>query len=139
MKSETTKAITISQQKSTKEVVPFEPSRGMLRWFAAAVELGPNASITEVAKKAELDRSNWYLWLEKDGFVEWWDEQWGKFLRLNRWKLDAIGMKQAERNYDYWRTMMERVGNIVPEKTPATANQFNINLGDAQLRRIIED
>ena len=128
-----------NQQDSTKEVAPFEPSKGMLRWFDAAVELGPTATITAVAEKAGLDRTNWYLWLEKDGFVEWWDEQWGKFLRVNRWKLDAIGMKQAERNYDYWHTMMERVGNITPDKTPSTANQFNINLGDAQLRRIIED
>lgn len=122
------------QQNSPK---PFEPTKGMIKWFEAAIELGHTASITSIAEKSELDRSNWYQWLEMPGFVEWWDSQWQQFLKLNRWKLDAIGMKQAERNYDYWKTMMERTGNITQEKGTTTANQFNINLGDAELKRII--
>ncbi len=47
--------------------------------------------------------------------MEWWSIQWKSYLTVNRWKLDVIGIKQAEKNYDYWITMMERVGNLTPE------------------------
>lgn len=126
-------------QESTPEPKPFEPTKGMIRWLETAFELGYTATIISIAERAEMNRDNWYQWLEKPGFVEWWDAQWQGFLRLNRWKLDAIGMKQAERNYDYWRAMMERTGNIQPDKAPGVANQFNFNLGDADLTRIISD
>lgn len=127
------------QQQSTDPPKAFEPTKTMEKWLEAALELGHAATITEIAESSGVDRTTWYVWLKDPAFVEWWDSQWQQFLKVNRWRLDSIGMKQAERNYDYWRTMMEITGNIVPDKGPATANQFNINLGDADLKRIIGD
>lgn len=106
----------------------FKPTNGMLRWFDSALELGYGASITDVAIKSELQRSNWYEWIDKPGFVEWWDSQWQKYFVINRWKLKAIGMKQAERNYDYWHDMMLSSGQL-QEKGNTTAIQFNFNGG----------
>lgn len=119
------------QQQSTELAEGFEPTNGMIRWFEAAVEAGHTATISDIARQAGLDRTNWYLWLKKPGFVEWWDKQWGQFLRVNRWKLDAIGMKQAERNFDYWQAMMERTGNLRPKESGGIAQQINIGLRGA--------
>ncbi len=102
----------VGLQKSTKKVIPFVPTKAMMKWFDTSIKLGHTASISDVAKKSKLDRKNWYIWMDKLGFVEWWDQQWQKFFAANRWKLNAIGMKQAEQNYSYWRDMMIASGNL---------------------------
>jgi hypothetical protein len=106
--------------------IVFEPTNGMKKWLHTAIELGYGASISDVAKNADLDRANWYDWLDKPGFVEWWDTQWQKYFAMNRWKLKAIGLKQAERNYDYWRDMMVSSGQL--QDQPAVQNNTQINL-----------
>ena len=116
-------------QNSIDEPKIYEPTKTMLKWFQAAVELGYTASISAVSKKAKVDRKNWYWWIEDIKFVEWWDRQWKKYLSTNRWKLDAIGMKKAEKDYTYWHDMMKRTGNIKPENpSPMFAAQFNNNI-----------
>jgi len=111
-------------QSAQNSTTPFEPSRGMMKWFDVSIQLGYGASISDVAEKSELDRSNWYQWLDKPGFVEWWDSQWQKYFHSNRWKLQAIGMKQAERNYDYWHDMMTASGQL-QEQSKGTNVQVN--------------
>lgn len=133
-------ATIVAPQKSAPAGPEFVPTKGMLRWFEAAAELGYHETITGVAKEAKLDRDNWYQWLEKPGFVEWWDRQWAKHLRTNRWKLDAIGMKKAESDYSWWQSMMQRTGLAEAEKpTTGPSTAIQINLGDEQIKRLIED
>ncbi len=112
-----------TQQKATEK---FNPSSAMVKWFETALELGYTASISSVAEKAKLDRTNWYRWLPMPGFVDWWDSQWQQYLKVHRWKLDAMGIKQAERNYDYWHDMMIRVGNL--SNKPDSQNNIQINI-----------
>lgn len=102
----------LEDQTIQKTTEPFKPTNGMLKWFDAALELGYGASISDVAVKSELQRSNWYEWINKEGFEEWWDAQWQQYFSMNRWKLKAMGMKQAERNYDYWHDMMQASGQL---------------------------
>src|SRR4030042_4559030 len=116
----------------------FKPTRNMIKWLHVNVEHGYSASIEKIAQEVGIDRRNWYFWLKKEGFVNWWDEQTQKFLKLNRWKLDHIGFKKAENDYRYWKDMMNRTGNTIPD---------NINVGqqvntqfcitDEHLERII--
>ena len=116
-------------QNSTKIEKPFKPTKGMLKWLEKSFELGYLASISEIAEGAGLNRDNWYQWLSKDEFVEWWDSQWHKELIINRWKLYAIGLKKAEKSYRFWKDMMNRVGNTIPEPASIGAQintQFNI-------------
>jgi len=116
-------------QNSTKIEKPFKPTKGMLKWLEKSFELGYLASISKIAERTGLNRDNWYQWLNKDEFVEWWDSQWHKELKRNRWKLDAIGLKKAEKSYRFWKDMMNRVGNTIPEPTSIGAQintQFNI-------------
>lgn len=129
-------------QKSTPAGVrPFVPSRAMMRFLAAADELGPSAPITQIAKAAKVDRDNWYQWIERPQFVEWWDKQWSTQFKLHRWKLKAIGMKHAQDDHAWWTDMMKIMGEMPQDNpqqsTPTNAIQFN--LGADALRRIVEE
>ena len=109
----------------------------MVKWLGKSFELGYAASITDIAKETGLNRDNWYQWLDRDGFVEWWDLQWQKELKRTRWKLDSIGFKKAEKDYSFWRDMMNRTGNTIPEPSNI-GQQINtqFNLPNASLERI---
>ena len=94
----------------------FTPSAEMKRWLVASFELGYGANITRVSKQAKVSRRSWYNWIETDEFVKWWDGMWQKHLFGMRWRLDAIGLQKAEKDYQYWKEMMERVGNLPREQ-----------------------
>lgn len=102
----------------------FTPTAKMKQWLSSAFELGYGANLTEVAEKAKVSRQSWYDWIENDVFVKWWDKMWQKHLLGMRWRLDAIGMERAEKDYTYWKDMMRRVGNLPEEQ--AVSAQVNI-------------
>lgn len=133
----------IVPQNSTSDIKVWEPTPTMLKWLEAAEELGIGASITSVAEKAGVDRKNWYWWQADDKFVEWWESQWKKYIRLHKHKLDLIGLKQAETNHDWWRDMKKVVGEPIPEDPiiPSTAiqNNNNIILTPEQIKRLTEE
>ena len=107
----------------------FSPTKGMFGWLAKSFELGYSASLSDIAKAVGIQRDNWYQWLARPGFVEWWDSQWQLELKRVRWKLDSIGLKKAEKDYRFWKDMMNRTGNTIPELTQIGAQintQFNI-------------
>ena len=108
----------------------------MIKWFDTTCELGYTASLTDIANKSGIRRETWYYWSNNDNFVKWWDDQWQRSLKQNRWKLDEIGMKQAKNSYSYWKDMMNRTGNIIPEAGVQTQVNTQINLPNANLERI---
>lgn len=115
-----------SVQKKTENKVLFKPTNKMLEWFQTALELGYTASISSVAEKCKQSRNNWYVWVQNSEFVLWFDSEMRKHLTISRWKLDAIGMKKAEENYDYWLSMMERVGNLLPDSSTLPSGRLTI-------------
>jgi hypothetical protein len=117
----------LAKQNPTEIENDFTPTKGMIKWFETTLELGHTASISEVARQAELQRSNWYQWVLIPGFVEWWDNQWQQYFKENRWRLKAIGLKQSERNYDYWHDMMVNSGQL-NEKSPSVQVNTQVNL-----------
>lgn len=121
----------------TKKESEFQPTKKMLKWFITTQELGYTASITEISEASKVTRAIWYEWCQNDDFVKWWDAQWQKNLHQNRWKLDAIGLKQAKNSYSYWKDMMNRVGNTIPEPG-SIGQQFNtqLNIQDDYFQRI---
>jgi hypothetical protein len=128
---------TNGEQISTIVKKEFVPSRLMQSWLATAFELGYTASLTDIAEALKVDRGNWYKWLNKDGFVEWWDSQWQKELKRTRWRLDSIGFKKAEKSYRFWKDMQNRTGNTIPE-AGNVGQQFNtqLNIADDYWKRI---
>ena len=123
-------------QKITTEPGEFKPTRKMIRWLNTTQELGFTALITDISKKSKISRNRWYEWNRNDAFLIWWDAQWQRNLRQNRWKLDEIGMKQAKNRYNYWRDMMNRAGNTIPEAGTQTQVNTQINFPNANMERI---
>jgi len=123
-------------QISTIEPKEFKPTKKMMKWMFTTFELGYDASLTQIAEESGLSRDSWYKWLNNPGFVEWWDGQWQQLLRQNRWKLDAIGLKNAKDKYSYWKDMMNRTGNTIPEAGTQTQVNTQINFPNANMERI---
>ena len=126
---------TDDQQISAKK--EFKPTKKMIKWMLTTFEVGIEASQREIQEKSGVSRDNWYNWRNLDGFLEWWDINWQKTLQQSRWQLDAIGLKEAKKNYNYWKDMMNRTGNTIPE-AGQIGQQINqqFNLQDATLERI---
>lgn len=101
----------------------------MLVWLDAAMRTESD-SISDIAEACEpkLDRTNWYRWLEQSGFIEWFNNAWNERIKGHSWKLDMIGLKNAKRDFNYWKSMQQRVGNL--QDKPSSLNQFNVNEGN---------
>ncbi|KKL49703.1 hypothetical protein LCGC14_2312880 [marine sediment metagenome] len=110
-----------------KDLQKFTPSSPMKKWLVTSFDLGYGASVSTVSKAAKVSRRSWYNWIEIDQFVKWWDGMWQKHLMGMRWRLDAIGMKKAEKEYEYWKEMMVRTGNLAGEQE-GTSPQAQVNI-----------
>lgn len=117
----------MARKNKVKDLQRFTPSAPMKTWLATSFDLGYGASILAVSESAKVSRRSWYNWIENDEFVKWWDKMWQKHLLGMRWKLDAIGMKKAEKDYEYWKDMMKRVGNL-PEEQEGRLGQTQVNI-----------
>ena len=99
----------------------FKPTPTMRVWVDTAVALVSD-SPKEISDESGLDRTNWYKWKNVEGFEDWY---YAEYKRLRtRWipKLDRIGMKKAEEQYNYWEAMNKKAGEDVSQST----NQVNI-------------
>ncbi len=126
-------------QNLTNDDTNFTPTPVMNKWLETAFNLGYSASITDIEKESGVSRGSWYVWIAKDEFVKWWDEQWQKHLKGSRWKLDAIGLDKSVKDYRYWKDMMNRTGNTIPEPM-SIGQQINtqFNIPNANLERIVK-
>lgn len=113
----------IQKSKELTETEEFNPTPGMEKWLATAVELHSD-SPTEIAAASKMTKQAWYKWLEKPGFEDWYYEAYRKARR--RWlpTLDKIGMKNAVRDYNYWKDMRKAAGDV-EEKT---TNNIQVNV-----------
>lgn len=108
-----TKAITA---KDAKKVQQFKPSLAMEKWLDTAVELKSD-SPTEISTESGLSKSNWYDWIKKPEFENWYYENYKN--KRKRWlpTLDKIGLEQAQKGkYDFWKDMRKSAGEVEEEK-----------------------
>lgn len=98
---------------NSTEIVKFTPTPAMLVWLDAAMRTESD-SISDIAENCEpkIDRTNWYKWLGQEGFIEWFNTTWNERLKGHAWKLDMIGLKNSKRDFNYWKSMQQRVGNL---------------------------
>jgi hypothetical protein len=84
-------------------------------WLDTAIETQSD-SPTEIAEKSGLDKSSWYKWLKLPGFEDWYYENYKKQRR--RWlpTLDKMGLKNAAKDYNYWKDMRKAAGEDVESK-----------------------
>ncbi len=121
---------TTSQElKDSTNQQSFKPSANQEKWLDTAIKSGSDV-IDEIAKLSGMDESTYYLWRKIPGFIDWYDTEYSKGLKANRWRLNAIGMNRAKRDHDYWQDMQRITGNL--KDKPETLQQFNVD-GDMKL------
>lgn len=116
--------ITAPEDKSintTKSDV-FSPTPHMIVWLDTAIRLVTD-SPTDISNECGIDRTTWYQWVDKPGFEDWYFTEYKN--KRKRWlpTLDAIGMKNATKDYNYWKDMNKKVGEL--EDKPNVAVQVN--------------
>lgn len=112
----TKKALAKTRQKLAKPK-KFKPSPKMEKWLKTSLEIGME-NISEVARQCGLDRNSWYYWIESPDFVNWFRQEWQRQLGLQVPFLDSIGLRQAKKDYryyKYWETMLKRAGALSDE------------------------
>lgn len=101
----------------------FKPSANQEKWLDTAIQMETD-EIKAIAEECSIDRTQWYRWLKEDGFIDWFNAEWDRRLKGHAWKLDAIGLKNSKRDFNYWKSMMQRTGKIIEEKN--TNIQVNV-------------
>lgn len=106
---------------TTTELAKFEPTAHMRVWLDTAIELQTD-NISEIAEKCSMARSTWYTWLEIPQFEDWYFENYKA--KRRRWlpKLDAMGMKNAKRDYNYWKDMNKKIGELTDDGNKVQVN-----------------
>lgn len=100
----------------------FKPTPHMILWLNTAAQYMPE-TVTEVARLCGLDRTNWYKWIELDGFTDWYFEAYAKARRGIIPTLDSIGMRYAKKgSYPHWKDMNKKAGENLDEPTGIVNN-----------------
>jgi hypothetical protein len=116
-----TKSITA---KDAEIVSEFKPLANMEKWLDTSIELQTD-SPTEISIKIGLSKSNWYEWLKKPGFEDWYYLEYER--RIRRWRpyLDSIGLKNAKKDYNYWKDMQKFTGRVEKQENNIQVNILN--------------
>lgn len=117
-------AITTATPTEVTKSDVFQPTPHMKVWLDTAMQLESD-SITDIAEACNISRKTWYDWINNPEFINWFNTTWNERLRGHAWKLDVIGMKQGKRDFNYWKAMQQRVGNL--QDKPQSLQQFNVN------------
>jgi len=110
---------------------PFRPTAAMRLWVRTSVTLD-TAKISRIAEECGVDRNNWYNWLKKPGFLQWYDAEREEAMVLLRSQLDSIGLKQAAKDFRYFKLMQKIAGRDVSDdpaqpQLPGSPVQVNFN------------
>lgn len=99
----------IVQSPNEPKTPSFKPTLGMEKWLETQIET-KSSSPTYISKKSGLSKTNWYDWLKKPGFEDWYYQAYEE--RTRRWRpyLDSIGLKNAKHEYNYWKDMQRIAG-----------------------------
>lgn len=104
----------------------FRPTAAMRLWVRTSVTLD-TAKIARIAEECGVDRNNWYNWLKKPGFLQWYDNEREEAMVLLRSQLDSIGLKQAAKDFRYFKLMQKIAGRDVLED--AAPSQIPLQVG----------
>lgn len=115
-----------SIESSAKE--EWRPTPHMIVFVDTAIRLGSD-NVAEITREAGIDESTYYKWIKQPEFNKWMDEYWDKALKSNSWKLDMIGIKNAKRDFNFWKAMQQRAGRL-EEKPSVNIDQRKITIVD---------
>jgi len=111
--------------KTSTETAKFQFTPKMVKWLDTAIEI-KSISPVEVAHKCKIARETYYHWRSLPGFTQWFLGAWQEKRREWIPQLDIMGMKRAERNFDYWQGMKRTVGELLNNDEPQARQQVSI-------------
>ena len=97
----------------------------MTVWLNTQIETRSD-SPTYISQKAGLSKANWYEWLKKPGFEDWYYQAYEEKTRRWRPYLDTIGLKKARNEYNYWKDMQRIAGRTENTQTVQINNLIKV-------------
>lgn len=110
----------------------------MDRWVTTAVSLMSD-NVSEIAEASRISRVTWYKWLKIKGFKEWYYSQYKAKRYMWIPKLDKMGMERAPKNFDYWRAMNQKAGELLDDTASKQPQQVISILGGMTINNIKKD
>ena len=90
----------------------FDPSPEQVKFLEAAINVGTYKNKTSVSEQAGVDRSCWYKWLKKAGFVEWFYTEFNKAISFRVFELDMICYNKANEDFRYMELLQKKYGGL---------------------------
>lgn len=106
---------------------PFRPTKRMVALIRIMAETDGKPTITEWCEKAGINRGTYYLWFEKQEFVEWFNKEWQQYMERSIPYLDTVGLRKAVKDYRYWEGMQMKYGKF-SKKADITSGEEPIKL-----------
>ena len=96
----------------SEESTTFEPNDLQRQLLSTVQGAGYGVTVTDACRVAEIDRTTWYLWTHKPGFLDWWNAQREKFWSWRLGDIDKATFEAAtgdgEGNHQDRRLFYER-------------------------------
>jgi hypothetical protein len=107
-------SVTSGELKELTKPPELKITPAMIVWVDTAVKLVSD-SPSDISPQCHISRDSWYRWLKLPGFLEWFGSQWKA--RRSMWvpTLDKMGMNRAAKNFDYWKAMNQKAGELIDE------------------------
>lgn len=99
---------------TTKAITTWKPSENQMKILEIAVN-STSEKIGDWFKEAKLERVRWNGWIKNDKFVEWWNREWERAMRVSKAYLDKVGMELAPVDFRYWEVMQKKYGGYTPD------------------------
>ena len=111
--------------KKRTENVKFNVTPAMLLYVDTAVKLVTD-SPSDICSTCHISRDSWYRWIKLEGFEEWFYSQYKA--RRYRWlpRLDAMGLARAPKNFDYWKAMNQKAGELLDDQESQPQQRISI-------------
>ena len=102
-----------------KKTKAFQPTDKQWEYLNTAVKCLTDRPST-IERNCNVSRESWYRWQQKPEFNLWFYEEYRKARQRIIPKLDEIGLKYSSRgNFDFWRAMNQKVGEMPLEGSKA--------------------
>lgn len=90
----------------------FSPTAKMKRTVEVALRPDVSPTVAAICREAGLDRMQWYRWIKKPEFNEWWSQEITKAIGKEEWKYFKIAKIKAHEDFRYWKAMQDIISNM---------------------------
>lgn len=118
----------MTKMSDTEFAQRFMPNEDQLKCLKASMDMETKPTISAFMDKAGVNRRNWYNWIENEGFVKWWNDQWSAYMRSQVFHLDKISFMKAASDFRYMELMQTKYANF-SKKLDVTSGGEKLSAG----------